>query len=152
MFFMARTETDMERKLEELVTEAQTQTLSAGTDPRRKNITGDTVQRRIVVVSPYAQLNAYLESTIPNLRKGILVDIVVRAEQRDPPYLDVPAREKPAPKRQWIIDDDFWLTDEPYMIYAAEHSLEALAQMRRRVLNYQPVYKKIVPRIKELLK
>ena len=55
-------------------------------------------------------------------------------------------------KRQWIIDDDFWLTDEPYMIYAAEHSLEALAQMRRRVLNYQPVYKKIVPRIKELLK
>ena len=38
------------------------------------------------------------------------------------------------------------------MIYAAEHSLEALAQMRRRVLNYQPVYKKIVPRIKELLK
>jgi anaerobic magnesium-protoporphyrin IX monomethyl ester cyclase len=35
-----------------------------------------------------------------------------------------------------FIDDDFWLSEEPYRIYTLEYSLEELSRMKERVLNY----------------
>jgi len=55
-------------------------------------------------------------------------------------------------KRQGIINDDFWLTDEPYMIHTGEHSLEALAHMCKRVTNYQSFHKRIINKIMSLYK
>jgi len=46
-------------------------------------------------------------------------------------------------KRRGFIDDDFWLTDEPYKIYTLEYSLEELANLRRKVAKCQNVFKKI---------
>lgn len=40
-------------------------------------------------------------------------------------------------KKDGIIDDNFWLGNEPYMIYTKEHSLEELDLMYRRVLNFK---------------
>ncbi|WP_298267857.1 cobalamin-dependent protein [Geobacter sp.] len=53
-------------------------------------------------------------------------------------------------RRRGIIDDDFWLTDEPYMIYTQEYSLDELARMQQRVTNYRPIWKKVVSRIRKL--
>ena len=36
-------------------------------------------------------------------------------------------------KRQGFIDDDFWLTDEPYKIYTYEHSIEELNEYGKRI-------------------
>jgi len=33
-----------------------------------------------------------------------------------------------------FIDDDFWLTDEPYKVYTQEHSLEKLGRYHRKVM------------------
>lgn len=58
-------------------------------------------------------------------------------------------------KRMGIIDDDFWLSNEPFRIYTEEHSLEELSRMIRVVANYRPTSKKItvaVKRFTEILK
>jgi len=55
-------------------------------------------------------------------------------------------------KREGIINDDFWLTDEPYMTYTREHSMKMLAYMHKRVMGYQPFYKRITSRIIGMLK
>ncbi|MHB8910147.1 MAG: B12-binding domain-containing radical SAM protein [Syntrophales bacterium] len=47
-----------------------------------------------------------------------------------------------------IINDDFWLGDKPYMVYTAEHSLEGLMRMRRRVTNYDTCLSKAVSSLK----
>lgn len=39
--------------------------------------------------------------------------------------------------KQGVIDDNFWLTDEPYKIYTLEHSLEDLAIMEKRLHAYK---------------
>lgn len=39
-------------------------------------------------------------------------------------------------KRKGFIDDDFWLTDEPYKIYTLEHSMEELHEFGKRVTFY----------------
>jgi len=51
-----------------------------------------------------------------------------------------------------LINDDFWLTDEPYMTYTAEHSLKELLCMRDRVSHYDSILYKIVARIKRTLR
>jgi anaerobic magnesium-protoporphyrin IX monomethyl ester cyclase len=55
-------------------------------------------------------------------------------------------------RRQGIIDDDFWLTDVPYLTYTREYSLETLARMQRRVSNYRPMIKKITSRLGRLFR
>ncbi len=55
-------------------------------------------------------------------------------------------------KRQGIIDDNFWLTDEPYMTYTAEHSMETLAHMCKRVMSCRPFHKRVAGRIMRMLK
>jgi radical SAM superfamily enzyme YgiQ (UPF0313 family) len=40
-------------------------------------------------------------------------------------------------RRKGIIDDDFWLGDEPYMVYTAEHSLETLEGFFKTINSYK---------------
>lgn len=54
-------------------------------------------------------------------------------------------------KRKGIIDDDFWLGDEPFRIYTEEHSLEELSRMFGVIASYLPLSKKISGRIKRLV-
>lgn len=53
-------------------------------------------------------------------------------------------------KRKGYIDDDFWLGDEPYKVYAEEYSLEQLAQLQKRVTKYQPFLKRVFKKMREL--
>lgn len=39
-------------------------------------------------------------------------------------------------KKQGFIDDDFWLTDNPYKIYTMEHSLEELSRMEQHLYDF----------------
>lgn len=52
--------------------------------------------------------------------------------------------------RRGLINDDFWLGDEPYMVYTAEHSAAELLLMRNRVISYDTLIYKIVSRIKRM--
>jgi len=54
-------------------------------------------------------------------------------------------------KHRGVIDDDFWLTNEPYRIYTEEHSLEELARMFRSVADYQTLPRKVGGRIKRFI-
>lgn len=47
-----------------------------------------------------------------------------------------------------IISDSFWLGEDPYMIYTAEHSIETLAHMRARLANYRSLAQRIISRLK----
>ena len=40
-------------------------------------------------------------------------------------------------KRKSFINDDFWLTDEPYKVYTLEHSLAELSDFHKKVINLQ---------------
>lgn len=51
-----------------------------------------------------------------------------------------------------IINDDFWLGDEPYMVYTAEHLPEELKRMRKRVTNYDTLLYKAVSKIKRIFR
>jgi anaerobic magnesium-protoporphyrin IX monomethyl ester cyclase len=53
-------------------------------------------------------------------------------------------------KSTGFIDDDFWLTDEPYKVYTREHSLEELKNMQKRVVNYS--FKARLRRIKKIVR
>lgn len=39
-------------------------------------------------------------------------------------------------KRKGIINDDFWLTDEPYLVYTEEYSFEEITKMHNRLRTY----------------
>ena len=54
-------------------------------------------------------------------------------------------------KRKGFVDDDFWLTDEPYKIYTLEYSLEELAAMQRKVTKYHRIYIRIFKKLKEIV-
>lgn len=51
-----------------------------------------------------------------------------------------------------IINDSFWLGEDPYMVYTAEHTIETLARMRSRVLNYPSFFQRAVSKLKRTLK
>ena len=40
-------------------------------------------------------------------------------------------------RRRGIVDDDFWLGDEPYMVYTAEHSPETLEDFEKVITGYR---------------
>lgn len=54
-------------------------------------------------------------------------------------------------KRKGYIDDDFWLGDEPYKIYAEEYSLCQLAQLQKRVTKFRPLVKRAIKKLQEIL-
>ena len=45
-------------------------------------------------------------------------------------------------KRKGFIDDDFWLTDEPFKVYTLEHSLDELAEFGKRISAYKTRFQK----------
>lgn len=51
-----------------------------------------------------------------------------------------------------IINDDFWLGAEPYMLYTAEHSAEELKRLQRQVTNYDTLLYKVVSRLKRTVR
>lgn len=49
-----------------------------------------------------------------------------------------------------IINDDFWLGDEPYLVYTAEHSPEELKRMQKMVANYDTLFSRAASRVKRI--
>ncbi|MFC1685427.1 hypothetical protein ACFLZZ_00210 [Nanoarchaeota archaeon] len=72
--------------------------------PRKKKTERDTLNSRIVVVSPYGQLNTYLSSEIPKIVPGGDVDVIDEAKSHAKPYIDIRKKESIAQKPLWIID------------------------------------------------
>lgn len=54
-------------------------------------------------------------------------------------------------KRKGFIDDDFWLTDEPYKIYTLDYSLKELANMQKKVYRYEGVLKRYIKMIGRII-
>jgi len=55
-------------------------------------------------------------------------------------------------RRKGIIDDDFWLGDEPYLIYTMEHSQETLDSFVKIINNYKGPLRRSYEKIKRLPK
>ena len=51
-----------------------------------------------------------------------------------------------------IITDEFWLGDEPYLVYTAEHTLEELMRMQKRVTSYDTLFSRAVSRLKRIFR
>ena len=51
-----------------------------------------------------------------------------------------------------LINNDFWLGDEPYLVYTAEHSPEELRRMKDRVANYDTFFYRAASRLKRMFK
>jgi anaerobic magnesium-protoporphyrin IX monomethyl ester cyclase len=52
-------------------------------------------------------------------------------------------------QKRGFIDDDFWLTDEPYKVYTVDLSLDELKKLQKKVLNYS--WMEFLRRLKRLL-
>jgi len=55
-------------------------------------------------------------------------------------------------KKKGFIDDNFWLTDEPYKIYTMEYSLDQLDKMRKQVVGYQNIIIRAYKTLKGMIK
>ena len=55
-------------------------------------------------------------------------------------------------RRRGIIDDDFWLGDDPYMVYAMEHSRETLEGFVRTITAYKGRVRKTIEKAKRFPK
>jgi radical SAM superfamily enzyme YgiQ (UPF0313 family) len=53
-------------------------------------------------------------------------------------------------KRKSYINDDFWLGDEPYKVYAEEYSLSQLAQLQKRVTKFRSFVQRAFKKLREL--
>jgi len=82
----------------------KTLTKTDSSKPERKKISNKTYSSRVILISPYGQINTYLESKIPEIINGGYVDVVDFAEQEKSPYIDVEKREKNLQEPYWIID------------------------------------------------
>jgi len=54
-------------------------------------------------------------------------------------------------RQKGLIDDDFWLGDEPYMTYTENYSIEQLARIQQEMSRYRPLHKRLVRKIRRLL-
>lgn len=55
-------------------------------------------------------------------------------------------------RRRGVIDDSFWLGDDPYMLYTMEHSLETLEDYVRIIKGYKGCLRRTVGMVKRLPK
>ena len=53
-------------------------------------------------------------------------------------------------RRRGIIDDNFWLGDEPYMVYTMEHSHETLQRFVQTINSYKGHVRKAIEKAKRL--
>lgn len=114
----------------------KTLTQTKGLKPQRKKTSTDTYQSRILVISPYGQINAYLESRIPEIIRGGYVDVLNWAEKDNPPYLDINEREKNLQKPLWIIDFQKIMADKPSPKYLNEEKIRAFAGIVNEYANH----------------
>lgn len=55
-------------------------------------------------------------------------------------------------KRKGFINDDFWLSDEPYKVYTLEHSLAELADFHKKITSLQyTLCRRIATKIRRIL-
>ena len=52
-------------------------------------------------------------------------------------------------KKGGFIDDDFWLSDEPFKIYTLEYSLKELAGLQRQIMLYNSPVRNFLMRAKD---
>jgi len=100
-----------------------TQTKPLGLKPKRQRTVEETLHSRVIVISPYGQLNAYFESRIPQFIDGGYTDIISEAETNTPPYMDVIQRERTAQRPLWIIDFQRIIADQPSPKYLLDEQL-----------------------------
>jgi len=124
--------------------------------PKKEKTGVETLRSRVVVISPYSQLNVYIESIIPEILDGGYTDIVDRAEMKVPPYIDVNKKEKDIQSPLWIIDFGKIIAPQPKTSVLANARVEAIISMinnnfiRRLKYNpelageYDPQYKHIL--------
>lgn len=55
-------------------------------------------------------------------------------------------------KKKGFIDDNFWLTDEPYKVYTLEYSLKQLEELRTQILCYNAPVTRLLIRLKSLFR
>jgi hypothetical protein len=89
----------------------------------------DTLNSRVIVVSPYGPLNIYFENVIPNLIKGGYVDIVNQSDKNEPPYIEINKKENGSQKPFWIIDFQRIMTEQPSPAYLSIERLDAIKEL-----------------------
>ena len=114
------------------------------TFPQKKQTKKAAQYSRVVVVSPYAQLNVFLEYEIPKHVEGGLVDVVSESTQDYPPYFNVDQHELLAQKPLWVIDFQKIIIDQPSPEYLAKVRFEALKSYVTQYIdefqNNKPMY------------
>jgi hypothetical protein len=114
--------------LEKLTDEkTKTQTTPDFLEPQRKQTDMDSLRTRIVVVSPYQQINAFLEAYVPSVIKGAYVSAVSRAEMKKSPWVRVAEKESKEQRPLWVFDFQKIIASVPSMTY--------LTQMRNAALS-----------------
>lgn len=122
----------MRRVLSKMATETKTK----GLQPQRKKIATDTYGSRILIISPYGQINAYLESKIPEIVRGGYVDVLNWAEKDNSPYVDISEREKNLQKPLWVIDFQKIMANKPSPKYLNEEKIRAFAGIVNEYANH----------------
>lgn len=114
-----------------------TQTKPLGLKPKRQKTVPQTQHSRIIMVSPYGQLNAYFESMIPKIVDGGFTDIISEAETNKPPYIDIMQKEVKAQRPFWIIDFQRIMAVQPSPQYLLGLGLKALREYFSHYLSEQ---------------
>ena len=125
----------MRRVLGKMLTETKTK----GLQPQRKKTATDTYGSRILVIGPYGQINAYLESRIPEIIRGGYVDVLNWAEKDSVPYIDINEREKSVQKPLWIIDFQKIMAHKPNPKYVNQEKIRTFAGIIHEYANH--IYK-----------
>ncbi len=55
-------------------------------------------------------------------------------------------------EKKGFIDDDFWLTDEPFKVYTMEYSLDQLNKLRQQVYGYQNILLRIFEKLRGMIR
>ena len=54
-------------------------------------------------------------------------------------------------RQKGLINDDFWMGDEPYMTYTENYSIEQLARIQQEMSRYRPLHKRLVRKMRRWL-
>src|SRR3989338_1714475 len=127
------------RKIKDDVEESlKTLTRPKSLKPERKKADKDAFKSRILVISPYGQINTFFDSRISNIVKGGYVDIIDKAETDKPPCINIAEREKLSPRPLWIIDFKKIMAMKPSPKHIAQGRLEILASVLKDYAGEMP--------------
>ncbi|MBI4182202.1 MAG: hypothetical protein HY520_04520 [Candidatus Aenigmarchaeota archaeon] len=83
------------------------------------------------LVSPYGQLNAFVEAELPQALPGWTLDVVDRATTAEPPYLDAAEREQGRNRPGAVLDFGYLLIEAPFR----QKNPQRLEQCRQEALQ-----------------